>query len=841
MAEPRKGTPKKSLKTGTKKEVLVLLDSHAILHRAYHALPEFTTSDGTPTGALYGYVTMILSIIESFKPTYIAACFDLPAPTHRHVAFVDYKAHRQKTDDALISQIIAARDVARAFGIEVFEDAGFEADDLLGTIVEKTSKNKNLQTIIASGDMDTMQLVRDKSVQVFTLKKGIKDTITYDEDGVRARFGFAPTLLPDYKGLRGDPSDNIPGVHGIGEKTATSLITAFGTIEQLYEALKKDPVEAGKKAGVSERIVKLLQDSEDGARFSKMLATIRTDAPIDFDLERARWNIGINEEKAKEICRKYEFRSIIPRLQKFIHPGSVAANATSIGNSAEGEKLHHSDKGSTEVLYAEPSSPEAEEENNIAQQEIDADPELVRRAAVALWITKSESINAGVQEILEETGESTVEAALEKLEKQIHAEPDLDRVYREIELPLLPVIQKMHEDGICINVAKFTELSTKYHEELSALEKKIHELAGEDFNINSPRQLGQILYTKLGLGVKVKKTAGGAQSTKESELEKIKDAHEIVPHILEYRELQKLLSTYIDVIPKLISEDGRLRTTFVPNGAATGRMSSQNPNLQNIPIKSGRGRAIRDAFVAADGYVLLECDYSQIELRVAAFLSGDEKLMNIFRDRRDVHTEVAAQVFHVPSEEVTKDMRRKAKVINFGILYGMGVNALKANLGSTRAEAQEFYDAYFKTFSRLAEYLEEVKKEASKKGYTTTFFGRRRHFSGLRSPLPFIRASAERMAINAPIQGTESDIIKMAMVNVFNEISKAGKSDDVRMLLQIHDSLIFEVKESMIKEKAADIMRLMTSAISETDTKGVPIEVNGAYGKDWGSLKEIEK
>ncbi len=818
--------------------MLVLLDSHAILHRAYHALPEFTTSDGTPTGALYGYVTMILSIIETFKPTYIAACFDLPAPTHRHVAFVDYKAHRQKSDDALISQIIAARDVARAFGIEVFEDAGFEADDLLGTIVEKTSKNKNLQTIIASGDMDTMQLVRDKSVVVFTLKKGIKDTILYDEDGVRTRFGFAPTLLPDYKGLRGDPSDNIPGVHGIGEKTATSLITTFGTIEELYEALKKDPVEAGKKAGVSERIVKLLQDSEDGARFSKMLATIRTDAPIDFDLERARWNIGINEEKAKEICKKYEFRSVIPRLQKFIHPGSVAANATSVGNSAGSAKAHHAEGGTTEVMYE--TAPLLEEGGDAVPQEINADPELVRRAAVALWITKSESINAGAQEIIDETGEPTIEAALAKLEKQIHADPGLDRIYREIELPLLPVIQKMHEDGICINVAKFTELSEKYHAELSALEKKIHELAGEEFNINSPRQMGQILYTKLGLGVKVKKTAGGAQSTKESELEKIKDAHEIVPHILEYRELQKLLSTYIDVIPKLISEDGRLRTTFVPNGAATGRMSSQNPNLQNIPIKSGRGRAIRDAFVAADGYVLLECDYSQIELRVAAFLSGDEKLMNIFRDHRDVHTEVAAQVFHVPSDEVTKEMRRKAKVINFGILYGMGVNALKANLGSTRAEAQEFYDAYFKTFTRLAEYLEEVKKEASKNGYTTTLFGRRRHFSGLRSPLPFIRASAERMAINAPIQGTESDIIKMAMVNVFNEVSNAGKSEDVKMLLQIHDSLIFEVKESMIREKAAEIMRLMTSAISEKDTKGVPIEVNGAYGKDWGSLKEIK-
>lgn len=345
-----------------------------------------------------------------------------------------------------------------------------------------------------------------------------------------------------------------------------------------------------------------------------------------------------------------------------------------------------------------------------------------------------------------------------------------------------------------------------------------------------------MLYTTLGLGKKIKKTSTGANSTKESELEKIKEEHPVVPLVLEYRELQKLLSTYITVIPELVQDDGRLHAQFLQAGTTTGRMSSQNPNLQNIPIKSERGRAIRDAFVAAPGYSLVECDYSQIELRVAAFLSEDPLLIDIFKSGRDVHTEVAAQVFKVDSNEVTKDMRRKAKVINFGILYGMGINALRANLHTSRAEAQAFYTQYFETFTRLAAYLEEVKVSAAQKGYTETLFGRRRYFEGFNSSLPYVRAQAERMAINAPIQGTESDIIKIAMSTIYTDLI-AQKQDQVRLVLQIHDSLIFEIHNSVLHEMIPHIQNVMEGVMTLEETKGVPINVDTAVGAHWGVMK----
>lgn len=796
---------KTSNKSSTKR--LVLLDSHAILHRAYHALPDFASSKGEPTGALYGLVTMLINIIDQLKPDYVVACFDLPKPTYRHEAYKDYKAGRAKTDEALITQIIRSRDVFGAFSIPIYEKEGFEADDMLGTIAECLKKEKNIEIVIASGDMDTLQLVDNKKVQVYTLKKGIKETILYDEDGVKERFGFGPLLLPDYKGLRGDPSDNIIGIKGIGEKTATQLITTFGSIEDIYKALKKNK-ETFKKEGFTDRIIKLTEDGEEEALFSKMLATIRRDAPIDFKIPEKIWRETISIEKVLELFKALEFRSLGIRVKELL--------------------------GMTDA-FGDDLVEDQESKDNAVLAATSFDPTVFKKAQIALWVLDSNYTNPSIEDIQTHTKTNDLKKSLVLLEQHIE-EKNLSDVYKKIELPLTEVIERMSRWGIKVDEIYLKKLAKKYHDELDSLEKKIHVTAGEEFNINSPRQLGSILFEKLQLKAKnQKKTAGGALSTRESELEKLKDEHAIIADILLYRELQKLLSTYIDVIPGLIDQDDkRLHTTFIQTGSTTGRMASHNPNLQNIPIKTELGRAIRSAFIAEDGYELAEFDYSQIELRVAAFLSKDKKLIDIFKSGRDVHTEVAARVFKVPSEDVDKEMRRKAKVINFGILYGMGVNALRMNLGGDRKEAQQFYNEYFATFTELAAYLESVKADTVRKGYTETFFGRRRYFEGITSKLPFIRAQAERMAINAPIQGTGADIIKKAMINMYDHFKD---NKDVRLLLQIHDSVIVEIKKEKIEQYSKEITKIMESTIDSNETEGVPLMAHAEHGKSWGDMK----
>jgi DNA polymerase-1 len=780
------------------KKTIVLLDAHAIIHRAYHALPEFSSTKGEPTGALYGLVAMLIKIIKDLKPDYIAACFDLPEPTFRHEAYEAYKAGRPKTESNLVAQLIRARDVFTAFGIPSYELAGFEADDLLGTIVEKLKKDKSTDIIIASGDMDTMQLVDDKKVRVFTLKKGINDTILYDEDAVIARFGFPPKLMPDYKGLRGDPSDNIIGIPGIGEKTATTLIQSFGTIENIYKALKKNKAEFEEK-GIKERMVKLLEEHEEEAFFSKTLAEIRRDAPFDFSLPEKVWRESVDQALIEKLFVELDFRTLNERVKNL---------------------LGH------------------EKEKEIAE-DVDAPKENIEETAIALWVDNSEYTNPDREDILSTTGSSNIEEAKKKILERLEAN-GLMEIYRDIELPLIPIMKKAEEKGIAIDKEYLEKLSKEYHKELEILEKKIWKHAGKEFNINSPKQLGEILFDTLNLSVKgLKKTEGGARSTRVSELEKLRGAHPIVEDIMEHREWQKLLSTYIDAIPPLVAEDGRLHTHFLQAGTTTGRFSSINPNLQNIPIKTEAGRKIRRAFVADEGCILLALDYSQIELRVAAVLSEDKDLIKIFKDGDDVHSAVASRVFGVKEEYVTKEMRRQAKVINFGIIYGMGINALKENLGGTRAEAEEFYNQYFKKFPGVADYLDGIKMEVAKLGYTSTLFGRRRYFPMIKSPIQYIRASAERMAVNAPIQGTAADIIKIAIKRADEAINKSGLSENVSLLLQVHDELIYEVKEGSEKEASKVIAEAMEGVLKDK-TKNpheVPILINASTGKNWGEMK----
>lgn len=810
---------------------LVLLDTHAIIHRAYHALPEFMNSRGEPTGAIYGLATMLFKIITELNPDYIVACYDLPKKTFRHEAYDDYKAGRAKTDDALVAQLIRSREFFKALSIPMYECEGFEADDLLGTIVEQNKTNQNLDIVIASGDMDTLQLVLNKKVQVYTLKKGINDTILYDEEKVKERFGFDPIYLPDYKGLRGDPSDNIIGIKGIGEKTATILISKYGTVEKMYEMITKNE-KSVRDLGITERVFNLLKEGEDEAIFSKTLATIRRDAHIEFELPKKVWKEEVAEDKVEEFFKTMEFKSLQSRFLKILN-GEDSISSPPV----KGEKPERHRGPDSNTPPAKSHLP-LTEEDKIQQS----------KAKIAFWLLNSEKTNPDIEDVLEYKNSSSLDEAIEKMEEDIKKE-ELEYVYKEIELPLIPIIERMEKIGIKIDNDYLKNLSKEYHYDLEKLEKEIWGYSGREFNINSPKQLGEILFDEIkigevdgkSLGLKMKKTTGGARSTKESELEKLRPFHPIIEKILEYRELQKLLSTYIDTIPNEIGEDGRLHANFLQCGTTTGRFSSNNPNLQNIPTKTEKGKKIRNAFIAEEGYVLASFDYSQIELRIAALLSQDSYFIKTFQEGKDIHTAVAMKVFGVAEEDVTTDMRRRAKVINFGILYGMGVTALSQNLNSNRKEAQVFYDNYFKQFPTIAQYLESIKIFARNHKYTKTLFGRKRYFPAINSPLPFMKAMAERMATNAPIQGTATaDIIKIGMKNVEKELEKEGLLGEVRMVLQVHDELVYEIKEELLEKAERIIKNGMIKAIPEeflTEMTPVPLEVSFGFGKNWGELK----
>ncbi|PIR69566.1 MAG: DNA polymerase I [Candidatus Niyogibacteria bacterium CG10_big_fil_rev_8_21_14_0_10_46_36] len=863
-----------------KTKTLVLLDAHAILHRAYHALPSFTSPDGQPTGALYGFATMILKIIRELKPDYIAAAYDVKAPTFRHAAYEAYKGTRAETDDELVSQFDISRDLLRAFHIPAYSKDGFEADDVIGTIVQKVKKTKNLSIIIASGDLDALQLVDGARVQVYTLRKGIQDTVLYDEKAVEERFGFSPELLVDFKGLRGDPSDNIPGVKGIGEKTASTLISHFGTLENILSLAKKNP-EKLKSAGIKDRIIGLLCDQAEGAAFSKELATIKRDVPVSFSLEEAAHRDGISEEGVLFLS-KLGFTSIIERVQrsgaqeKADKDSSAASSLTaqSWKEILRAESLFWAFYDGTAFVVTDAKRIFALPEQDIpkykkqyialqekkGQKAFDAKSlmHVFDRCGVSLsftddiqilfWLKDPRKTDPSLEDVaqtLRPGKKKTTEGYLgllpelyEELVSELE-EKDLLRVYREIEMPVVPVLFSMEKEGICINKTALEQLEKKTGAELVALEKEIHAYAGEKFLINSPKELGRILFDVLGISAKgVKKTGTGQRSTRFSELTKLKGAHPIIEKIMAYREIGKIHSTYISVLPKLAGSDGRIHSVFHQTGTVTGRLSSSDPNMQNIPTRSLLGDHIRRAFVAGPQKVLLACDYSQIQLRIAALLSGEEKMLAVFRRGEDIHSATAAQMFSVPEKDITAEMRRRAKVINFGILYGMGVQALSQNLEVSRNEAGLFLDNYFRQYPKLFAYFETVKEQARKNGYVETMFGRKRFLPDIRSRVIHIQREAERMAINAPIQGSEADMIKKAMSEASREIEKnktlKGKA---KLILQIHDELLFEVDERVSEEASAFIPAVLENIHPHTD---IDFPVETKIGLTWADLQTVK-
>lgn len=783
----------------TDTQTIILLDAHAIIHRAYHAMPDFMTSKGVPTGAIYGFGTMVLKIIEELKPDHIIACYDLPGPTFRHESFAEYKGTRSKTDDALKMQFDATREICEAFAIPIYDAPGFEADDILGTLAVELKKDVSNKIIIASGDLDTMQLIDGDQVQVYTLKKGIKDTIMYNEQAVFDRFGFSPLSIIDYKAFRGDPSDNIPGIKGVGEKTATTIIQSFNTMENVYTSLEKNP-NALTDIGLTPRLSGLVVDGREQAEFSKIIATIRTDVPINFSMPKDTWKDAVDTNAAKEIFDRYELRALPGRLDR----------ALGIEQKVVEQKLE------------------------------DVQPEQLHRAAVILGLLDSDKTDADLGSILDYTQKKNFTDAEQQLVSEIKKIPRLYNLFTHIEEPLINTVSRMSKYGMSVDQNFFKNLSKKYHSELERLQEIIFGFAGSEFNIKSPKQLSQVLFVDMGLPTKgIKKSKTGSYSTNIDTLEKLHDEHEIIQKIMEYRELEKLLSTYIDVIPAMVGEDQRLHAEFLQNGTVTGRFSSKNPNLQNIPTRTELGRKIREGFVATKEHQLVSFDYSQVELRVLAILSGDETLIQIFKDKKDIHTAVASLIGGVSEVDVDREMRRKAKIVNFGILYGMGINSLRKEMGTTKEEAQQFYNGFFTQFPRATAFLESTKQHARDHGYTETLFGRRRQFKKINSKLPFIRAMAERMALNAPIQGTAADMIKCAMVHIDTLIQNkfAAKA---HAILQIHDEIVYEVHQDIVADFAAQAETIMMQVLktSYLDYESpVPFVVHYSAGEHWGELK----
>lgn len=743
---------------------LVLIDSHALIHRAYHALPPLTSAGGELVGAVYGFVSILLRVLRELKPDYIAAAYDLPGPTFRHVAYERYKAQRPETPSDLSSQFLKVKEVLDAFDIVVYQKEGYEADDLIGTIAKKLEKNKKIEIIILTGDQDILQLIGPR-VKVYALKKGITETVTYDEKAVQERFGLTPGQLIDFKGLKGDASDNIPGVKGIGEKTALELLKKFGSVEGVYKALGK------KNNFFSASLAEKLQAGEEDAAISKELARIKTDVAIDFDLEKTKWGGRLDTREIIEALKKFGFTSLLKRLDNVTT--SHVVNKTGQEAFSFGEKLG-------------------------GQKEP---------------VTGGASIKASGM---------VLSGFLEK----------------EVERPLTAILQKMQKRGILLDLDFLKKLAGQIIRKINGLKKEIYEFAGEEFNINSTRELSRILFEKLQIPAEgLRRTEKvRAVSTGASELEKLRKQHPIIQEILNYRELAKLQNTYIDVLPKLADKNGRVHTTFNQFGAATGRLSSSNPNLQNIPIMSEEGREIRKAFIAEEGYGLVFFDYSQIELRVAAHLADDKKMIEAFQQGEDIHKLTASEIYNVPLEKVTPDQRRAAKTLNFGILYGMGSQALAESTGMSRSDAKKFIDEYFRDFSGIKKFLDDTKKFVYENGYVETMFGRRRFIPEIFSSNWRVKREAERMAINMPIQGTATgDIIKIAMVKIDKWATENKLDNKVRMLLQVHDELVFEIQKEIFQKTYPKIKEIMENAAKLK----VPIVVEVKSGPNWGEQKTV--
>lgn len=881
---------------------LVLIDANSLIHRAYHALPLLRTSKGVYTNAVYGFTMMLLRLLEDEKPEYIVAAFDKKGPTFRHGEYAEYKAHREKIPEELSSQFPLLKSLLSAFNIAIFEVDGYEADDILGTISKKANEI-GIETLIVTGDKDALQLVTPHT-KVLLTRKGISEMDLYDEEKIKEKYGVTPEKLVDVKGLMGDPSDNIPGVPNIGEKTAVKLVKEFGSIENLLNNLEN----------LKGKLKENLEKNKEQALLSRKLAEIVTEVPLEFDLEKLRYCKKINQDVIK-VFKELEFTSLLKKVG-FQNPQKDTdknADFTTIDEiEILNEKLEEvKQKGlvalSIEVdekaiqtgkikgmsfclnedeiyfIHAEALSgmweflkPIFEDEKvkkifhdakviyillknkgiKLRGLEIDTkigayliDPTKTNYDLENLSVeflnfhfrAYNSSKEAGEKSNTDDCFEVLKEYSCQKARALIKLKDvlveklkqnELMFLFSEIEIPLIEVLAEMEVNGISVDLEELKNLSREFGNKLESLTERIYDIAGVEFNINSPKQLGEVLFEKLGLPV-IKKTKTG-YSTGADVLQKLRNQHEIIDLILDYRTIMKLKSTYVDGLIGLIDKKtGKIHTSFNQTVTATGRLSSTEPNLQNIPVRLEIGRRIRKVFKAEKpGNVLLAADYSQIELRILAHLSEDENLIKAFMNDEDIHSKTASEIFGVKPEEVTPLMRSRAKAVNFGIVYGISDFGLAEDLGISRKEAQEYIDNYFRKYPKVRDYTREIIKKARLQGYVTTILNRRRYLPDIYSKNFNIRSFAERTAINTPIQGSAADIIKAAMIRVYRRLKNNGLS--AKMILQVHDELIFDVPDKEIEPAKAIIKKEM----EEVFPLKVPLKVDFKSGLTWFDMEK---
>lgn len=851
---------------------LVIIDGYSLLFRAFYGTRFLSTSDGKPTNALFGFVSMLFTLLESYKPHAVMVALDAPGKTFRHAEYAEYKGTRRDTPPELISQLEFSRQLIEALNIPVFELTGYEADDIVGTI-SRLGEENGYATTIVTGDLDSLQLV-DHCVSVMTTKKGVTDVVVYDPAAVVERYGFGPEFVPDYKALVGDTSDNIPGVPGIGEKSASLLIKEFGPIEEIIRRIDEVP----------EKFRKKIVGNEDQMVKSKWLATIDRDVPLTYDFAPYRMDPE-HLEAASKMLTALEFRGPLRKLEQVMAPymngGSTAVSTPKssaieisydddvmdfeelsnwVGTaryallmadaSAQGSLLEENDK----LAYVAVSRSVRRADPKAALDLFRRDPgQAIGHETKPLYRGSSVDVPPGFDATLGayilQTGRSNYAladlamgyldldsppptpqdqvACLYALEPVMRGRIEAEgqsRILDGIELPLVPILAQMEDRGIELDAGILQEFSADLEAEMKRIQARAYELAGQEFNILSPKQIGEVLFDQMQLpGGKKTKTgwATGAEILQELEIE-----HEIAGTILQYRELAKLKSTYADSLPKMRGPDGRVHTSFNQAVAATGRLSSNEPNLQNIPIRTELGRKIRKAFVAAEGFILGSFDYSQIELRILAHMCQDPNLVEAFQKRVDVHTVTAALMYGVPEAEVSKAQRGYAKLLNYAVLYGVTGYGLAAQLGRgfSVEDANALIKQYNERFPKVKAFTEAMVEEARSKGFTSTLCGRRRSFPDIHAGNRTTRAYAERQAMNAPIQGTAADMIKIAMIDVH----KTLKGAQSRMLLQVHDELVFECAGDF-----ADYKETIKSQMEGAIPMSVPIEVDSKYGDNW--------
>lgn len=863
---------------------LLILDSNSILNRAFYGVRYLSAKDGTPTNAIYGFLNILLKLIKEQEPDYICAAFDVKAPTFRHKQYEGYKAQRKPMPEGLAAQMPLAKDVLRAMGVTILEKEGYEADDIIGTVA-RLCEESEISCFIATGDKDDLQLASDKTKVILTVtKSGYNETIIYDDKAVKEKYHVTPTEFIDVKALMGDPSDNIPGVKGVGEKTAMSLIEKHHSIEYIYENI--DGI------GLKGAMLQKMKDGREMAFMSKELATINRNTPIEFNTEECVFDGFENNGELYEILKRLELNSIIKKLdlsggdnvkenedifKDFSYQvgdkNMINGDKVTVVLDFDGDNISSAAVGvgnNAVVLNEQDDIKELLEDDSIAKVMFDVKEAIVKLngridiknisddTAIAAYLVDPAKNEYTIEKLASEYFGTVIEkpevkqlsllddvetdrseylakcaVALGVLNDRIGdkiKENGQEKLYQEVELPLVTVLAHLEINGFLVDDNQLKKFADKLGEKIDALTNEIYMLAGEEFNINSPKQLGVILFEKLELKP-VKKTKTG-YATNADVLEKLRDKHPIVNFIMEYRQLAKLKSTYCDGLTAVVNPNThRIHSVFTQTVTVTGRLSSTEPNLQNIPTRTELGREIRKMFVAKDGYVLVDADYSQIELRVLAHIANDETMINAFRNNEDIHAVTASQVLGIPLEDVTKEQRSSAKAVNFGIVYGIGEFSLAQDLHISVKEAKAYIESYLEKYHGVRNYMESIKEQAKKDGYVKTMLNRIRYIPELKSPNYNIRQFGERVALNTPIQGTAADIIKLAMVRVDNRLINEGLKS--KLILQVHDELIVEAH----KDEVDKVKQILSEEMQGAMELNVPLKVDMSTGHSWYDAK----